>query len=199
MISPFNLNEQENNIESKIVVALERISQAFRVLLWNESKENSLSPIQIQILIFLLFHTEEKCKVSYLADEFNMTKATISDSIKVLLQKKLISKTNNEEDTRSFAITLTREGKKIALKASAFADAIEQPIGKFSKQQKEILLNSLLKLIYDLNQSGIISIQRMCFTCANYQFENGKHYCRLLKTKLSDNEIRIDCKDHEFA
>ena len=153
MISPFNLNEQENNIESKIVVALERISQAFRVLLWNESKENSLSPIQIQILIFLLFHTEEKCKVSYLADEFNMTKATISDSIKVLLQKKLISKTNNEEDTRSFAITLTREGKKIALKASAFADAIEQPIGKFSKQQKEILLNSLLKLIYDLNQS----------------------------------------------
>ncbi|MBS1750429.1 MAG: winged helix-turn-helix transcriptional regulator [Bacteroidetes bacterium] len=199
MISPFNLDEQENNVESKIVVALERISQAFRVLLWNESKENSLSPIQIQILIFLLFHSEEKCKVGYLADEFNMTKATISDSVKVLLQKKLVYKIDDEKDTRSFALALTREGKKAALKASAFAGAIEEPIRKFSKQQKEILLSSLLKLIHDLNQSGIISIQRMCFTCAHYQHENGKHFCRLLQTKLSDNEIRIDCKEHVFA
>lgn len=199
MISPFNLNEQENSTEGKIVVALERISQAFRVLLWNESKENSLSPIQIQVLIFLLFHTVEKCKVSYLAFEFNMTKATISDSIKVLLQKKLVSKIIDEKDTRSFALALTKEGKAIARKAASFADAIEQPIGKFSKEQKEILLKSLLKLIYDLNQSGIISIQRMCFTCANYQYQGGTHYCRLLQTKLSDNEIRIDCKDHEFA
>lgn len=199
MPSPFNLNEQENNVESKIIIALERISQAFRVLLWDKSKENSLSPIQIQILIFLLFHSREKCKVSYLANEFNMTKATISDSIKVLLQKKLVSKSDSENDSRSFSLTLTQEGKKAALKASAFASAIEEPIVKFSKKQKEILLNSLLKLIYELNQSGIIGIQRMCFTCTNYQFENGRHFCRLLQTQLSDNEIRIDCKDHEFA
>ena len=87
--SSFNLNEQNQKIESRIVVALERISEAFRVLLWNESKENSLSPIQIQILIFIYFHSTEKCKVGYLADEFNMTKATISDSVKVLLSKEL--------------------------------------------------------------------------------------------------------------
>jgi predicted transcriptional regulator len=41
---------------------------------------------------FLMFHSEEKRKVSYLAEEFNMTKATISDSIKVLEQKKVYSK-----------------------------------------------------------------------------------------------------------
>ena len=51
--SSFHLTEQNQKIESRIVVALERISEAFRVLLWNESKENSLSPIQIQILIFI--------------------------------------------------------------------------------------------------------------------------------------------------
>mgnify|MGYP006294391957 CR=1 FL=1 len=70
--SSFNLDEQNQKIESRIVVALERISEAFRVLLWNESKENSLSPIQIQILIFIQFHAQEKCKVGYLADEFNI-------------------------------------------------------------------------------------------------------------------------------
>ena len=90
--SSFHLTEQNQKIESRIVVALERISESFRVLLWNESKENSLSPIQIQLLIFIQFHAQEKCKVGYLADEFNMTKATISDAIKSLEQKELITK-----------------------------------------------------------------------------------------------------------
>lgn len=110
--SSFNLSEQNQKVESRIVVALERISEAFRVLLWNESKENSLSPIQIQILIFIYFHTPEFNKVSYLAEEFNMTKATISDSVKVLLAKKLVSKETDTTDTRSYSLSLTTEGKK---------------------------------------------------------------------------------------
>jgi len=196
--SSFNLNEQNQKIESRIVVALERISEAFRVLLWNESKENSLSPIQIQILIFIYFHSLEKCKVGYLADEFNMTKATISDSVKILLSKELVTKETDPIDTRSFSLSLTYEGKKIAKKASLFASSLEQPIEKLTQEQKTIMLNGLLKLIYDLNKSGIITIQRMCFTCSNYQLEKGVHYCKLLKCQLAENELRIDCAEHEL-
>lgn len=196
--SSFNLNEQNQKIESRIVVALERISEAFRVLLWNESKENSLSPIQIQILIFIHFHALEKCKVGYLADEFNMTKATISDSVRVLLSKELVTKETDPIDTRSYSLSLTDEGKNIAKKASFFASSIEQPIEKLTQEQKTIMLNGLLKLIYDLNKSGIITIQRMCFTCSFYNAENGIHYCNLLKTKLTESEIRVDCPEHEI-
>ena len=196
--SSFNLNEQNQKIESRIVVALERISEAFRVLLWNESKENSLSPIQIQILIFIYFHSLEKCKVGYLADEFNMTKATISDSVKILLSKELVTKETDPIDTRSFSLSLTYEGKKIAKKASLFASSIEQPIEKLTQEQKTIMLNGLLKLIYDLNKSGIITIQRMCFSCSNYQLEKGVHYCKLLKSQLAENELRIDCPEHKL-
>ena len=196
--SSFNLDEQNQKIESRIVVALERISEAFRVLLWNESKENSLSPIQIQILIFVYFHSLEKCKVGYLADEFNMTKATISDSVRVLLSKELVIKETDPIDTRSYSLLLTDEGKKIAKKASFFASSIEQPIEKWTEEQKTIMLNGLLKLIYDLNKSGIITIQRMCFNCTFYNSENGIHYCNLLKKKLAESEIRVDCPEHEI-
>jgi len=196
--SSFHLTEQNQKIESRIVVALERISEAFRVLLWNESKENSLSPIQIQILIFIYFHSLEKCKVGYLADEFNMTKATISDSVKILLSKELVTKETDPIDTRSFSLSLTYEGKKIAKKASLFASSIEQPIEKLTQEQKTIMLNGLLKLIYDLNKSGIITIQRMCFSCSNYQLEKGVHYCKLLKSQLAENELRVDCPEHEL-
>lgn len=196
--SSFNLNEQNQKIESRIVVALERISEAFRVLLWNEGKENSLSPIQIQILIFLHFHSLEKCKVSYLAGEFNMTKATISDSVRVLFAKDLVIKETDPSDTRSYSLILTAEGKKIAEKASFFASSIERPIEKLTQEQKTIMLNGLLKLIYDLNRSGIINIQRMCSTCSNYEIYNGIHYCKLLKSPLAENELRVDCPEHQL-
>jgi len=198
MKSSFDLNQQNKNTESKIVVALERISEAFRVLLWNESKENSLSPIQIQILIFIHFHASEKCKVGYLADEFNMTKATISDSVRVLLAKDLVIKETDPIDTRSYTLSLTTKGKQIAEKVSFFASSIEKPIGKLSEVQKTVILNGLLQMIYDLNKAGIITIQRMCFTCSFYNAENGIHYCNLLKTKLTESEIRVDCPEHEI-
>jgi DNA-binding MarR family transcriptional regulator len=140
----------------------------------------------------------EKCKVGYLANEFNMTKATISDSVKVLLSKGLVTKETDPIDTRSFSLSLTNEGKKIAKKVSLFASSIEQPIERLTQEQKEIMLNGLLKLIYDLNKSGIITIQRMCFTCSNYQLEKGVHYCKLLKSQLAENELRIDCQEHEL-
>lgn len=199
MKSPFDLSKQNKKTESKIVVALERISEAFRVLLWNESKETALSPIQIQILIFLLFHAKDKCKVSYLAQEFNMTKATISDSIKLLLQKGLVEKLDDDNDTRSYIIGLTNAGKKTAESSSHFAFAIEKPIAGFSEEQKEVMLTGLLKLIHELNKAGVITIQRMCSTCVNYRGENGTHYCQLLQMKLEAQNLRVDCPEHELA
>ncbi len=197
MQSSFNLNHLNKNTEGKIVVALERISEAFRVLLWNESKDNSLSPIQIQLLLFLLFHSQEKCKVSYLADEFNMTKATISDSVRVLLLKELVIKETDPMDTRSYILLLTPKGKQIADKASFFASSIEKPIEKLTEEQKTSMLNGLLRMIYDLNKAGIITVQRMCFTCSYYKAENGVHYCNLLQAQLAETELRVDCPEHK--
>ncbi len=197
--SSFNLDQQNLKVESRIVVALERISEAFRVLLWNESKENALSPIQIQILIFIHFHAFEQCKVGYLANEFNMTKATVSDSVKVLISKDLLQKQPDPNDTRSFTLSLTEHGQTVAKKASLFAFPIEQPIERLTPVQKTVMLNGLLNLIHDLNKTGIITVQRMCFTCANYTCDHGLHFCKLLNAPLAESEIRLDCPEHELV
>jgi len=196
--SAFDLKHQNLSIESKIVASLERISQAFRVLLWNESKEFSLSPIQVQVLIFLLHHADQKRKVSYLADEFNMTKATISDTVKTLEQKELIKKEYEQHDTRSYIIHLTKKGNEIAEQTSLFAKHIQAPIDQLHTTDKENLLSSLLDIIHHLNKSRVITIQRMCFTCHFYKSKKGgqEHFCGLLNTKLADTELRIDCAEH---
>ena len=199
--SVFDLDHQNSSIESKIVASLERVSEAFRVLLWNESKHFSLSPIQVQVLIFLLNHSSQKRKVSYIADEFNMTKATVSDTIKTLQQKLLISKQPEQNDTRSFVINLTDKGKNLALQTSLFATQLQVPINKLNDQDKVNLLLSLLDIIRHLNRTGIITIQRMCFSCQYYESDkNGQgHYCKLLQTKLADSELRIDCPEYSHS
>lgn len=180
-------------------MALERISQAFRVLLWEEGKQHALSPIQIQLIIFLHFHSEDKRRVGYLAREFNMTKATISDSIKVLEQKGLVVKYGLPGDARGHILALSSEGESVAIKAMSFANAITTPVSLLSDQQKLQLLTGLLDIIHNLQRSGIISLQRMCFTCRHYGKEESKHFCHLMNKPLMDTEIRIDCPEHEFA
>ena len=196
--SPFNLSHQNQSTESKIVASLERISQVFRVLLWNESKEHSLSPIQIQVLIFLLHHSDEKRKVTYLADEFNMTKATISDTIKTLEQKGLIKKEYEPQDSRSYIIQLRPAGKAMAEQTSMFTEQLQVPIDKLQSADKENLLLSLFNIIQHLNQTGVITIQRMCVTCAHYKKpDNGEpHFCKLLNQNLATKDLRIDCPEH---
>jgi DNA-binding MarR family transcriptional regulator len=198
--SPFDLKQQNESADSRIVAALERISQAFRVLLWNECKELSLSPIQVQLLIFLLTHSEEKRKVSHLAEEFNMTKATISDAIKTLDQKGLIKKRIEEQDSRSYVINLTKKGTDIAERTSVFTQTLQTPINKLAPDDKENLLLSLMRIISHLNKTGVITIQRMCVTCAHYKPADSRqpHFCKLLNKKLENSELRIDCPEHEL-
>jgi DNA-binding MarR family transcriptional regulator len=198
--SDFDLDHQNQSTESRIVASLEKISQAFRVLLWQESRDFALSPIQVQVLIFLLYHSEEKRKVSYLAAEFNMTKATISDTIKALDQKGLIRKAYEPNDTRSYIMHLTEKGREIAKKTSLFTREIHAPVDQLHADDKETLLLSLLNIIRHLNKAGVITIQRMCMTCAYYQpSENGqKHFCKLLNQNLQVTDLRIDCPEYEM-
>lgn len=198
--SDFNLKHQNQNTESKIVASLERISQAFRVLLWQESKEHALSPIQVQVLIFLLNHSDEKRKISYLADEFNMTKATISETVKSLELKNLITKEYEPHDTRSYIIHLTQKGKEIADKTSYFTQQIGIPIKNMDEESKENLLKNLFDIIYSLNKSGVITIQRMCTTCFYFRpsVEGKEPVCGLLDKVLYSEDLRIDCPEHQM-
>lgn len=198
--SDFDLEQQNQSIESKIVASLERIAQSFRVLLWQESKAFSLSPIQVQVLIFLLHHSDEKRKVSYLADEFNMTKATISDTIKTLEQKGLISKEYERHDTRSYIIHLTPKGTEIARQTSMFTEEIRNPIDRLHQEDKETMLSGLFDIIRHLNRSGIITVQRMCTNCTYYRSSSAAqpHYCTLLNQQLHVKDLRVDCPEHEM-
>jgi DNA-binding MarR family transcriptional regulator len=198
-MSIFNLINQNSSIDNKIVAGLERLSQVFRILLWAKAKEHSLSPIQIQLLIFIQHHSADKTTVSYLAEEFNFTKPTISDAIRVLEQKNLIKKNIDSNDTRSYTIQLTASGKKIVLEIENFASPISEIITKSNEADKLVLWENISNLISLLNRKKIISVQRTCFNCSHYTTKNKNPFCSLLNQKLLTKDIRIDCEEFALA
>ena len=185
-------------VNLKIINGLERISTAFRVLLWEESKLYKISPIQIQLLIFCGTHKKEDLNVSFLAKEFDLTKATISDSIKVLLKKELLTKTVNLNDSRSFTVQLTTKGKEIVSKTSGFTTVLNESINSFTILEKGVFLERLMQLIYQLNQKDVISTQRMCLTCFHYKKDGNHHYCKLMEKQLKNTDLRMDCDEHQI-
>lgn len=195
--SIFDISFQHKDVNSKIVIGLERISEVFRALLWEHAKTIGLSPIQIQILIFIAYHKEDLCTVSHLAKEFNVTKPTISDAVKILEKKELIIKNKTSLDNRSYYISLTPKGQKSVSETENFADPIKKQLSVFDTQEQESLLKTINILIYQLNRSGILSVQRTCYACKFYKKNKNHHYCNLIQTDLKDEEIRLDCNEFE--
>ena len=184
MESIFNLNNQNSNLDNKIVAGLDRISQVFKTLLWGKSKTYNLSPIQIQLLIFIEYHSEEKTTISYLSQEFNLAKPTISDTIKTLEQKQFIKKIVDKNDSRSYRIKLTQTGKNI--------------VANSNQNDKLVLWESITNIIQQLNELKIISVQRTCFNCKFYSDNNNISFCNLLNQNLKTEDIRIDCEEFEL-
>ncbi len=195
--SVFNIEFQQKSITSKIVISLERISEVFKTLLWEYAKVIGISPIQIQILIFIAYHKQQLCNVSHLAKEFNITKATISDAIRVLDKKGFIVKDYSKKDNRSYSIFLSRLGKKTVAETENFANPIEEQLKNVEISNLENVFETLSNLIYQLNTTGILTVQRTCFGCKFYDKSKNSAYCTLMEKELLTSDIRLDCPEYE--
>ncbi len=194
MSNSFDPKFQEEDLTSKIVVGIERLSEVFRVLLWEKSKETGLSPIQIQILLFLKSHDRSMATVSYLSKEFNLKKPTISDAVKVMFEKRLIDKETGE-DARGYTISLTARGARLVDTLQDFDSPLRKSIQGMGLPANQAIYDGLVKVIFNLNQSGIIEVQRTCYGCQFYQKEANSHYCSFINKGLKTEDLRLDCTD----
>ena len=192
------MKKKKLQLESKILNGLERLSEVLKSLLWEKAKTYGISPIQIQILLFVSNHHLDICNVSYLAKEFTVSKATISDAVKVLLQKDFLAKDFSPTDNRRYNLTITSEGSKLVNDLSGYAMPISEELEKLRESELIGIFQTITKLIFQLNQRNIIQVQRTCFNCRFYDGnKKNQHFCNFLNTKLMSQEIRLDCGEFE--
>jgi DNA-binding MarR family transcriptional regulator len=204
MNSVFEPSSQHGDVDKKIVAALERLTQAFRLLLQEESQRQSLSPIQARFLVHLLHHGDALARVGRLAAEFGLSRATVSDAVGTLEDKGLVCREPWPRDGRVATLRLTPEGKEIAAGLSGWADVVEEQLEPFAPGEKEAMMRFLMRLISELQRAGVITVARMCVSCRFFrpdahQRSASPHHCALLDMPLSGTDLRIDCPEHEPA
>jgi DNA-binding MarR family transcriptional regulator len=200
----FDLSAQHDDVDAKIVAALERLSQVFRVRLREEAWEHGLSPTQAQFLIYLHYHDVELRRISQLAREFDLTQATVSDAVASLETKGLVQREKWPEDRRIVTLRLTPDGEKLATILSGWADLIREHLRPFSPEDREAMMHFLIEFIGSLQRYGLITVARMCVTCRFFQqdIHPGEpllHHCTLLDVPLGRANLRVDCPEHEPA
>lgn len=178
---------------------MDRLAQSLRGMQWEAGKKAGLSPIQVQLLLFLRYHQQALAKVSYLASEFDVTKATISESLRNLEKKRLVEKCPDVQDARSHRLVLTPKGREQAEALDAFAFPLQRSVDALDETQKKALYEAMLSVMHQLVLDGKVHLQRMCFQCRHYRAQSGRHYCQLLEQVLPVSNLRLDCPEFEAA
>ncbi len=203
MDSLFDPNQQEQQVDYKIVAALERLSQAFRTLMWSRGKHLGLSPIQMQCLVFIRYHDNSKNRIGHLAREFDVTPATVSEAVRILVSKGFVEKQASAQDARVQHLVLTAEGIAVLEKIGDWANVLSEPLGQMPQNRKQETLILLFDLIKAFQEKGLITVARQCTTCRFFRADdasgpNAVHYCKLLEKDLPVSALRVDCPEHEL-
>ena len=200
--SVFELPAQHGDVDAKIVAALERISQVFRVLLQDRAWERGLSPIQARFLVHLHHHPAKLRRVGRIAREFDLTPATVSDAVAALQAKGLVAGERRPEDRRVVTLRLTPRGERLASELSGWAEPVREHLYGFAPEEKETFVGYLMRLIASLQKAGIVTVARMCVTCRHFRRDAhpgsaSPHHCALLDVPLAGTDLRVDCQEHE--
>lgn len=194
----FSPNDQNKSLTARTITALDKLSDGLKHLYIKGQKATGLTPLQIKIMLYIAGHEPELNTVSNLVRELMVTKATISDSIKALEKKRMITKKLDTKDNRSFSIWLSPKGEKSIEELQNLMQPFEKALHNLSTESSERLYVELYSILKTLDSSKTINIQRDCLSCKNYRSDGINHaFCMKLRTQIKAHEKRMDCPVYE--
>lgn len=197
---PF-FDENSEPLEQRIATALHKLGLAMKQQTWLKATEEGLSPTQGQILAAL--SQQGPLSATDLSKRIGVSLPTISDSVRVLVEKNLVAKKPDERHPRASLIALTAAGHTRAQKARSWPEFLASAISTLSETEKAAFLSGLVKMIRTLQENGQIPTNRMCVTCTNFRpnVHDGPlpHHCALVDAPMATRHLRIDCAEHQEA
>lgn len=195
--SNFSPEQQLHSLDARLVLSLQRLSDMLKALQWEQARTLGLTPLQLQILLFIGYHPAELNKVAHIATELQLSRPTISDAVASLVSKGLLEMQPDKRDRRSFSMLPTEVGRDILLKAEEYALPLTEVLEKRPAFEKNNLYQTIFAMIAGLMNQESGELQRMCYTCAHYQGNKKRqHNCLFLNKSLASAELQIDCMYH---
>ncbi|MEP6865986.1 MAG: MarR family winged helix-turn-helix transcriptional regulator [Deltaproteobacteria bacterium] len=194
---PF-FDQNSEALDRRIAKGLHKIGLALKHQTWLQASEEGLSPTQGQILAALA--TDGPLTGSELAKRLGITLPTISDSVRVLVEKSFAIKKPDERHPRASLIELTASGQRIAAKTKTWPEFLATAVSALTPTELEAFNTGLIKMITVLQEAGQIPTNRMCVNCTSFRprVHEGPmpHHCTFVDAPMADRHLRIDCAEH---
>jgi DNA-binding MarR family transcriptional regulator len=195
---PDRAEEGDEPLASRIATALHKIGLAMKQQSWQQASEEGLSATQGQILAALVPGTP--LTGTELGQRLGLTLPTISDSVRVLLEKGLAQKRPDPRHPRASLIELTALGKRLGTRARAWPEFLADAVGALGAAEQATFFASLVKMIRALQEGGQVPVSGMCVTCTHFRPNAHAgarpHHCALVDAPLGGEGLRLDCPEH---
>ncbi len=195
--------DTENSTASNLTIGLNKLSLAIRSQAWKKADTDGLNPTQAQIVNML--SKTDAMQLSQVAQALGISAASVSDSIKTLIEKELVQKHRSTNNARAIALTLTDKGCIQAKNTNTYSDFLISAVHSLTPVEQGVLLKTLTKIIHSLVEGGQILVAKMCLHCTYFRpnvhidIPNKSHHCQYIDTAFGDSELRLDCADQNTA
>ncbi len=186
------------DLDRKVLAAVERLGRALRSARQQAATRNQLSLLGLSVIETLAGGRPRR--VGDLAAELDVSQPTMSDAVAALHRRRLVERDRNRNDRRSTLVALTDDGTSMASEIAAeLRPLLASKAG--TATDRATALRVLLAEIARLQEAGIITVNRSCLTCRHYQPPGAPFQarCLLLGSVIRDQDLRVDCSEHEPA
>ena len=195
------IEENTEPLASRIATGLHKIGLAMKQQAWQQANEEGLSATQGQILAALATHGA--LTGSELSQRLGVTLPTISDSVRVLVEKTLVTKSPDPRHPRANLLTPTKKGAQLGARARSWPEFMAAAVADLSAEEQRAFFSGVVKMIRSLQDQGLIPVSGMCVTCVHFRpnVRPGAkpHHCALVDAPLATEQVRLDCAEHELA
>jgi len=195
-----NFDHISEPLDLRLADGLTRLAAVARQLDWQAAASMGLSPTQADILRFVA-NRPEGVRLTATAAHAGVRKATASDAVATLENKKLLRKYADASDARAVTLKTTPKGHNVAL---SWPRNFAPVVAGLTQAEQEVLHGLVVKMIRQLQQRQLIAPQRTCVACRYFR-ENvapgtrSPHFCALVGAPMGDRHLRVDCAEYESA
>lgn len=194
-------DEHTEPIPARIAAGLHKIGLAMKQQAWLQANEEGLSATQGQILAALVGHGQLTGKE--LSERLGVTLPTISDSVRVLVDKKLVTKSPDPRHPRASLLSPTKRGAALGARARSWPEFMADAVVDLSPEEQRAFFAGVMKMIRTLQEQGLVPLSGMCVTCTHFRpnVRQGPspHHCALVDAPLAAEQLRLDCPEHTLA
>ncbi len=183
------------NFTHAIYAYLERIGNLVRSQEWALCRAHDLQPVQLRMLYYLGICNRYSNIPSGVTDYLQLTKGTVSQSLKALATKGLIEKQVDQKDKRQVHLLITDAGRAIFDQLPPdLLRSVRAELGEAATAETVSVLQRLLVTMQIRNEMVGFGV---CRTCHYHQVLDERHFrCGLTEETLIEAEANLICREH---